>query len=185
MSDRYHNQFPDGAACFWTSSVVDHIPVFRSRTACLALLDVWNTYRARYGIKLLGYVIMPEHIHVTLWSEKGERAERFVEQTFRRSSAEIASMTQKAAGCGNDAAAGWLRIFQDHARGRAAVRVWKERGRGFPVTEPGGLGEKLEYMHKNPVRRGLVEVPEDWEFSSAAWYASGTGPIAMDEFEWL
>lgn len=41
----------------------------------------------------------------------------------------------------------------------------------------------LKYIHENPVRKGLVEKVEDWEFSSAAWYAGGSGPLVMDSMD--
>jgi putative transposase len=46
----------------------------------------------------------------------------------------------------------------------------------------------IDYLHRNPVRRGLVERPEEWWWSSAAWYlSSGEVPIALDPIppEWL
>ena len=56
-------------------------------------------------------------------------------------------------------------------------------GRAFPVTERKTLIQKLNYMHENPVRKGFVERPEDWEFSSASWYADRTGPIRIDDMD--
>jgi hypothetical protein len=40
-----------------------------------------------------------------------------------------------------------------------------------------------DHIHNNPVRRGLVERAEDWEFSSANWYADRTGPIRIDDLD--
>ncbi|MDO8588495.1 MAG: hypothetical protein Q7T82_15820 [Armatimonadota bacterium] len=64
------------------------------------------------------------------------------------------------------------------------MRFWKERGRAFPITQTDGLRQKLEYIHQNPVRRGLIETPEEWEFSSGSWYAGGSSLIGTDEFDW-
>lgn len=38
----------------------------------------------------------------------------------------------------------------------------------------------MRYIHLNPVRKGLVDRATDWKWSSAQWYAAGTGPLAMD-----
>jgi putative transposase len=46
------------------------------------------------------------------------------------------------------------------------------------------LRQKLDYMHQNPVRKGHCARAEDWEFSSASWYADGSGPLRIDEFDW-
>jgi putative transposase len=44
--------------------------------------------------------------------------------------------------------------------------------------------EKLRYMHRNPVRRGLVEKPEDWPWSSFLHYATGKAGTDEIESEW-
>ena len=73
---------------------------------------------------------------------------------------------------------------ESSARGKARIRVWKERGRAFPVTLPNALRQKLDYMHQNPVRSGLVEQAQDWEFSSASWYQNGIGLLRIDQIDW-
>ena len=182
-STRHHNLFLDGAACFWTSAIVEHIPVLRSPTAARALLAIWDEYRKRYNVRVLGYVIMPDHIHLLVWSEHKEDVERFLEQTLSAASGRIAGMTERASYRGDSIACAWLARFKARATGKSIVRVWKERGRAFPVTEPDALRQKLDYMHANPVRKGLVPRPEDWEFSSAAWYANGSGPFRIDSLD--
>ena len=39
-------------------------------------------------------------------------------------------------------------------------------------------------MHQNPVRWGLAEQAQDWEFSSASWYQNGTGLLRIDQIDW-
>lgn len=183
VSNRYHSFFQDGAVCFWTSSIIDRIPVLRSPTAAKCLLAVIDDYRGRYGVRLLGYVVMPEHMHLLLWAERAETVEKFLEQVLRRVSAKIAGMTDRAASRGDAQAEHWLMRFRARARGKSRVKVWKERGRAFPVVDEATLLQKLEYIHLNPVKEGYVERAEDWVFSSAAWYASGSGPITVDRLD--
>lgn len=183
-SQRYHNYFTVCAAIFWTSSIVEHIPILRSLTACRRVLAILDERRRKYGVKLLGYVLMPDHIHLVVWCEDGSRCELFIEQALRRISSALAGMTAEAADRGDPVAAQWLSIFRDRARDGARVRVWNERGRAFPATTEEAFLQKMRYVHENPVRQGLVERPEDWEFSSARWYLDGTGPIAMDDVPW-
>ena len=63
-----------------------------------------------------------------------------------------------------------------------------QRGGGYDrnVTEPSTLEKMMEYIHLNPVRRGLVEQATDWKWSSANWYVSGKGPLPLDQIppEW-
>lgn len=51
--------------------------------------------------------------------------------------------------------------------------MWQPRYYGFNVYTEAKAREKLDYMHKNPVKAGLVEHPEDWPYSSARWYLLG------------
>ena len=183
-SARYRNTYIDGAVCFWTSSIMDSLPVLRSKTACKTVLSVLDESRKRYKVKLVGYVLMPEHIHLAVWSEHSNDVQVFLRQFLRLSASQIASLAEAAAERGNALAAQWLQRFRDRARQQARVRVWKERGRAFPVTKADGLMQKLEYMHQNPVRRGLAERAEQWEFSSASWYAGGFSSIALDRLDW-
>jgi REP element-mobilizing transposase RayT len=182
-SIRHHNIYIDGAACFWTSTVVEFVPILRSRIVAQMLLDIWDENRKRYRVKIIGYVIMPNHLHIIVWAEESQRVRRFLEQSLRRSSRQIGKLVEQAAERGDARATGWLRVFRSHAGSGAKLAVWKERGRAFPVTLDDGLVQKLKYIHENPVRKGLVEKAEDWEFSSASWYADGSGPLAIDSVD--
>jgi hypothetical protein len=63
-----------------------------------------------------------------------------------------------------------------------AVAWFAEHEVGGDITTPAALRAMIDYLHANPVRRGLVSKAEDWEWSSARWYA-GMRPvkIEMDE----
>ena len=183
-SNRHHNYYQDNAVCFWTSSIVNAVPVLRSPTAARRLLEILDYYRSRYGVRIIAYVIMPDHIHLALWAEEAAQVRKFLAQVLKRSSGEMAELCSKAADNGVEIAASWLKMFRDHAATGSRVRVWRERGRAFPVTDLPTLQEKLRYIHENPVRKGLVERPEDWPFSSAAHYAGGQSAIPVDSVDW-
>jgi putative transposase len=179
-STRHHNVYIDNAACFWTSSVVNFIPVLADAAVADCLLALWDKYRKAYGVKLLGYVIMPNHFHIAVWSEKAEDVQRFLRRILIVSSLEIGGMVKLKADAGDALAGTWLRAFQSHAGSGSGLAIWKERGRAFPVTSGDTMRQKLDYMHGNPVRMGLVSAPDDWRLSSASWYAGGSGPISID-----
>ena len=64
--------------------------------------------------------------------------------------------------------------------GTKEKRFWQAGG-GYDrnVIEPTTLAKVIEYIHLNPVRRGLVERPEDWAWSIARWYA-GFRPVPLE-----
>jgi putative transposase len=62
----------------------------------------------------------------------------------------------------------------------SARHVWQRRFYDFNVFSDKKLTEKIHYIHRNPLRRGLVDRPEDWKWSSFRFYASGeSGPVRI------
>jgi len=61
---------------------------------------------------------------------------------------------------------------------------WQERYYDFNVFSAAKRTEKLRYMHRNPVKRGLVESPEDWAWSSFHHYLTGIEGNVEVESEW-
>ena len=79
--------------------------------------------------------------------------------------------------------------FRDHGahdvparpvRTRIETEVWEPRYYDFNVYTIAKLKEKLHYIHRNPVRAGLVQRPSDWPWSSFSFYLRGSGLITMD-----
>jgi hypothetical protein len=61
---------------------------------------------------------------------------------------------------------------------------WQARYYDFNVWSEAKRVEKLRYMHRNPVRRGLVTKPEDWKWSSFVHYATGVEGVVEIESQW-
>jgi len=116
-----------------------------------------ETVRVRFEACVYGYVVMPEHVH--LLANEPERGPL---------SSMIQSLKQTTARkLGFDDRHFWQRRYYD-------FNVWSERKRI----------EKLRYMHRNPVKRGLAEGPEDWPWSSFRHYLYGEEGIVEIESEW-
>jgi len=114
--------------------------------------------RRWYGCYITGYVVMPEHVHL-LMSEP-ERGELSV----------VMQMLKQ--------------ITSRKLRRPELPRFWQVRYYDFPVWSERKRVEKLRYIHRNPVERGLVARPEDWEWSSFCQWATGrTGRVEV-ESQW-
>ena len=66
----------------------------------------------------------------------------------------------------------------------SANRLWQARFYDFNLWSGRKRVEKLRYIHRNPVKRGLCERPEDWEWSSFRHYANGREGCVEIESEW-
>jgi putative transposase len=114
--------------------------------------------RLCYGFVVAGYVLMPEHVHLLV----GEPP---------RSSLSIAIQVLK-------------QQTSRKLKQRDDLQFWQRRYYDFNVHNEEKRIEKLRYMHRNPVKRGLVEKPEQWPWSSFRHYATGEiGPVEI-ELEW-
>jgi putative transposase len=98
-----------------------------------------------YRFALAGYVVMPEHVHLLI----GEPTE-----------VELAVVLQA------------LKISV--SKRRPEKPFWHRRYYDFNVFSFGKQTEKIDYMHPNPIGRGLVENAAEWRWSSYQYYASGT-----------
>jgi putative transposase len=126
------------------------------------LLRVLEQLRRCYQFVVVGYVIMPEHVHLLL-SEPQEKTLSTVMQALklgfaRRVLAEAKRRRKPAQGA----------LFE-----HAPQHVWQKRFYDFNVWTERKRIEKLRYMHRNPVKRGLVASPELWQWSSFRAYAFG------------
>ncbi|MCI0363335.1 MAG: transposase [Phycisphaerales bacterium] len=161
-----------GQARFITCSCWQRLPLFGNPSIRDAFADQLGTVRQRNAFRLLGWVIMPEHFHILVIPNLPEwtmpRILGAIKRPFAQSTIER----------WHELNARVLTRLVDWA---GTYRFW-QRGGGYDrniYTEPERL-EKLEYIHNNPVERGLVANPMDWPWSSArahAGYESVLVPI--------
>jgi putative transposase len=130
--------------------------------------------RSKFGIQLWAYVIMPEHVHLLVYAEDHpERISAFLkelkEPVGRKAVAHLEKNAPK-----------WLARITVREGKRTRRRFWQPGG-GYDrnVSTSSTLRWMIDYIHANPVRRGLVQCAEDWEWSSARWYA-GIRPVKIE-----
>jgi len=129
---------------------------YLSTVAALELFeDALERGRLRYLFAVAGYVVMLEHVHLLV--NEPQRA--------------LLSKTIQA-----------LKLSVS-MRGRERP-FWLAHYYDFNVTSHDKFVEKLRYMHRNPVRRGLVARPEDWKWSSFRHYQTGVRGAVEIESEW-
>jgi putative transposase len=157
---------------FITCSCYDRIPLLGSAHARNTFIEVLNDTRERYGFDLVGYVVMPEHIHL-LVSEPATGTPSTVMQVLKK------RVALRLRGSLRSAAPATLCPQRSNALARSLPQFWERRFYDFNVWSHKKKIEKLGYMHLNPVRRGLVNHPRDWAWSSYAFYADGGQGLAL------
>jgi putative transposase len=113
--------------------------------------------RSSFRLQVYGYAVMPEHVHLLLSEPQRDTladALKSLKQGVSR------------------------RLIGD------AGHFWQKRYYDFNIRNYPQFVEKLRYIHRNPVKAGLCERPEDWEWSSFRHYATGCEGRVEIESEW-
>lgn len=143
---------------FITFSCRQRQPLLSSREAKQTFEEALEQVRCWYGLFVTGYVVMPEHVHLLISEPERGRLQVALQM--------LKQITARRIG---------------HP---ARAQFWQARYYDFNLWSSGKRVEKLRYVHRNPVRRGLVTRPEDWPWSSFVHYATGVEGIVEIESEW-
>jgi len=137
----------------------------KAERTCQWLADSINQARTQLKFDLWAYVFMPEHIHLVVFPKLSTYDIRFILQKIKE------PVGRKAIKYLTVNGAHWLPRITVTRGNRKERRFW-QAGAGYDrnVTEPRTLLSMIEYIHNNPVRRGLVSRPEEWKWSSAEWF---------------
>jgi REP-associated tyrosine transposase len=127
---------------FITISCHRHTHIFKDPNACNTLQQILEETRKKYGFLILGYVIMSNHIHLLMTEP---------EETPLSTAIQV--------------------LKQRFSRTRSEEFVWEARYHDFNVFTESKKIEKLHYMHRNPIKAGLIEEPHQWPWSSFRAYA--------------
>ena len=111
---------------------------------------------------------MPEHIHLLIGEPRTGTPSTVMQVLKQRVSREARRGRRKSAPAGQ-------LCLNFRTSSATLAQFWQRRFYDFNVWSASKRSEKLEYMHSNPVKRGLVVRSSDWAWSSAAAY-SGKGP---------
>ena len=140
-------------------------------------IDSLNTAPVKCGFQLWAYVIMPEHAHLLIRPREAVYSIGRIEAGIKRPVSARAKAwlieTQRQ---------DWLKRLTVKREAASVFRFWLPGG-GYDenLWDERSLEEVIEYIHANPVRRGLVQTAVDWYWSSAAfWSGKKQVPIEMD-----
>ncbi len=148
---------------FVTCSVVNWLPVFARPDVVGIIYDSWRFLQQSGRMTLLGYVIMENHLHAIATSPNlSKEIGDFKSFTARR----IIDLLRER----RDAIIDLLEFFKARHKSTQQFQLWQEGSHPQQVISDEMLVQKLEYMHFNPVKRGYVDRPEDWRYSSARNY---------------
>jgi REP element-mobilizing transposase RayT len=156
-----------------TCTVVEWLPVFTRQDAVQILLDSWSFLQCEGRMKLYAYVVLENHIHFIASSDMlSQEVGDFKSYTARR----LIDLLQAA----------HARTILDQLAFRKARhkkdrehQFWQEGSHPQEIADEEMMRQKIDYIHYNPVKRGYVDDPTHWRYSSARNYAGMPGLIEV------
>jgi len=124
------------------------------------LLLALEQVRRRFRMYVWGYVVMPEHVHLLV----SEPAENWLARAMQILKTQVAITARKQG-----------------KRTAGGVPFWQARYFDHNVRNSEGFVTQLRYIHRNPVKRGLCDKPQDWPWSSfRAWATDESGLVEVE-----
>lgn len=124
-----------------------------------ALAEALTSVRLRASVSLCAYVLMPDHWHAIFLPFEGSSISGDMHRIKISSAQRIRQ----------------LRVFP--------APVWQSRFYDHILRTRLEFDQTLAYIHRNPVERGLVHNPLEWQWSSASWFEDRSGPVVIDEVD--
>jgi putative transposase len=172
----------DGGARYLTFSCYKRIALFGTPAMRDLMARSIASARIWCEFQLLAWVVMPEHVHLMILPNVRAFTVDAISHRIKQPVAMRAIDRWREL----DAA-----VLPKITTPGGRVQFWQSGG-GFDRNPRDGweLLREIKYIHQNPVKRGLVERPVDWPWSSARWYAGErTGVVTVDELppgaEWM
>jgi putative transposase len=164
-----------GKTHFVTFSCAGRRPLLASATAKRIVEIALERVRCAFDLRVYGYVVMPEHVHLLLSEPKSDlSANSPLKPEDGLNGAPLLADALKS-------------LKQGVARRLLAesnAHFWLRRYYDRNVRDHEEFVEKLRYIHRNPVKRGLCSSPDEWEWSSFRQWATGCAGRVDIECEW-
>jgi len=161
------------AMVFVTTTVKEWTPLFENTPCAQAALKQLAETLDRYNVSLSAWVLMPSHLHVMLGLPEIELLSKVIGSFKSLAARRLRPIVPSK----------WRDVFETGGK----FSLWRPRFDDLVIWSEKQFRVKVEYIHSNPVRAGLVAKAEDYPLSSAGdWLCGRPGKMAVDrEWNWL
>jgi putative transposase len=174
MRNRLRRYYGRGDLHFITFSCYRRRPLLGSVRARCCFTKVLDVVRSRYKFLLLGYVVMPEHVHLLISEPQSGNPSKVLQVLKQNVSSALRVKGKRSSS----------QLQLPFSSAELTCPFWQRRFYDFNVWSEKKVREKLDYMHRNPVQRQLVRHPKEWPWSSWSYYSKGErGLIRIDSLE--
>ena len=163
----------EGHAHFTTINIYKRIPILQNSKFCDLIIENLEYYRKKFQYRLLGYVILPDHLHMIVIPNSRTKYSDII-RDFKKGVA--FAVIKRLSNARNQNLLDKFSLNQVRRDGQRHS-IWQRKYFDFNIFSEKKFLEKLEYMHNNPVNLKLVENPGDWRYSSWRNYYLGESSI--------
>lgn len=167
---------------FLTFTVVDWVAIFTRHRYKDLLVENLNYCIVNKEMVVFGYVIMSNHIHCIVQCKNGKLSDLIRDFKKHTSKKIIASITQEPESRREWMLERFAKASKTHSRNQK-YQFWKYGNHPEEIYTEKFMWAKLDYIHLNPVRAGLVEKASDYLYSSAADYVREEGKVKIAKLE--
>jgi REP element-mobilizing transposase RayT len=168
--------YDDSHPYFITSSTMFGLPIFSNVNAVNIIIENLEFLKNERNVEIIAYVIMENHIHAILYGDDlADKIGRFKSFSARK----IIDLFKQN---GNTRWLKRLERVKPEAKIDRYYQLWQEDNHPKQIVGDAMMNQKIEYIHNNPVKRGYVDYPEDWRYSSARNYLGLEGLMPISEF---
>jgi len=174
MKDRYRFKKNTNEPHFITIVVKNKVPVFTNNLMMNIIIENFRFYQKK-GLKIYFYVIMDNHLHMIAAHDND--LSQIISNFKSYSAGQLIETVKKDK-------REWVKtLFKNEDRdAKYNYNFWEAGSHPKIINGWDMLEQKALYIHNNPVKRGLVEKPEDWIYSSAREFYQGDGVFRIDRF---
>ena len=165
MARTSYNVYEKKYPYFMTCSIVDWLPIFSIPAAVQLVLDSLIFLQDERDFKLYSYVVMENHMHLIARSDELQKCMREFKSFTARQIVDHLSL------CGHSLYLRKLEKLKLTHHHDSDFQFWQEGYHPKQIDNDKIMEQKMGYIHNNPVKRGYVDQPEHWRYSSARNYA--------------
>ena len=156
----------DAGVYFVTFTVVEWLPVFIDEASCKIITDSLNFCHENKHLRTNAYVIMPSHLHAIVFDVEfdSSRLKHTLDDFRKYTGRHLADF------CARHRPACFMEEFRKHAGEDRQRRLWQPTQHPEEIRTDKFWLQKMNYLHENPCRAGLVSNARDWRLSSAPFW---------------
>jgi len=173
MPSRLRRYDEPGHTHYWTVSCYRRLTFFWHDAMKRVVVDGFRVLQQRFGVCLVAYVVMPEHLHLLVYPHaNGEDSPVPISKLWHAFKKHVGFHGKQCLrNVWRRDGKLWSEPLNAWAHGNFDKQIiMNTRGYDFNIDRQKTLLEKIDYCHKNPITRGLVDRPEDWPWSSYRYY---------------